>query len=243
MVTIELGCDISWWQGIVNFVKMKLKATFVIIRAGSCNSITKKLYWDYCVATNAKGAEDAKLPKGFYWYYREFGIEHAIEQARFFWDTISEWSIEEFLACDAELHDILLGNVRAFMEELQQLSGLPDKKLAIYSRALLWNALKGDHSRFKKFLCWVARYTSKLHPWNDWPEGRMYPWDEPDYHQFSADGNGLGAAYGVESRDIDLNRKFVVGDDSNGEPEPEPEVARVLIIPTGNVEIEIQEQV
>lgn len=238
IVTTELGCDISWWQGIVNFIKMVLSGIkFVIIRAGSCNKITGECYSDYCVATNAKGAQDAKLGKGFYWYYREFGIEHAKKQARFFWNTISEWSIEEFLACDAELWDILLGNVYAFLMELQRVSGLPDKKLAVYSRALLWNALKGDHSRFKKFLCWVARYCRWLHPWNDDPmRMRMRPWDEPDYHQFSADGNGLGAKHGVESRDLDLNRKFVVENNSNGEPEP----AEVLVIPKGNVVVEVQ---
>ena len=145
-MTTKLGCDISWWQGIIDFVKMKLSAAFVIIRAGSCNSVTKVCYWDYSVATNAEGAEDAGLRKGFYWFYREFGIEHAKEQARFFWDTISEWAIEEGLFCDVEIHDAKLKNVLAFMVELQRVSGLPDEKLGIYSRALLWNALLGDLS-------------------------------------------------------------------------------------------------
>ena len=239
---IEDGCDISWWQGIVNFVKMVLSGIkFVIIRAGSCNKNTGECYWDYNVATNAAGAEEVELPKGFYWYYREFGIHHAQKQARFFWNGVSEWSIEKFLACDAELHDILLGNVCAFMEELQRVSGLPDKQLAIYSRALLWNALKGDHSRFARFLCWVARYFSGDHPWNDNPQNmRMQPWADPDFWQFSADGNGLGAVHGVESRDLDLNLAFIAGEPNGEEPE---EPAHVLIIPTGAVEIEVQEQV
>ena len=233
MTKTELGVDLSWWQGIVNFVKMKLAgALYVIIRAGSCNSVTGDCYYDYCVATNAEGAEDAELRKGFYWFYREFGIEHARKQARFFWNSISEWTIEEFLACDAELGDIILGNVYAFMVELQRVSRLPDEKLAIYSRALLWNALKGDHSRFKRFLCWVARYTSKLHPWNDWPAGKMYPWDEPDYHQYSADGNRRGREFGVESYDIDLNRKFLYGE----EPDP-TERAEVTVTHKGEVDI------
>ena len=211
-VTTEEGTDISWWQGIVNFVKMKLAgAKFVIIRAGSCNSVTGALYWDYCVATNAEGAQDAKLRKGFYWYYREFGIDHARKQARFFWDTIKEWTIEEGLWCDVEVHGAKLRNVLAFMVELQRVSGLPDKELGIYSRGLLWNALEGDHTPFKRFLCWVARYTRRLHPWNDWPAGRMHPWLEPNYHQHSADGNRRGHEYGVESYDIDINRKFIYG--------------------------------
>ena len=243
-VTIEKGCDISWWQGIVNFLKMKLAGVlFVIIRAGSCNSVTGDCYWDYCVATNAEGAEEVSLRKGFYWFYREFGIEHAKKQARFFWDAIKEWTIEEGLFCDVEVYNANLKNVFAFMLELKRVSGLPDKMLGIYSRALLWNALSGDHSLFKRFLCWVARYCVLLHPWNDAVHMRMQPWDEPDYHQHSADGNGRGAEYGVESDDIDLNRKFIVGDDSNEEPENPLKPAHVLIIPTGNVLVEIQAEV
>jgi len=113
------------------------------------------------------------------------------------------------LFCDVEVYDAKLKNVLAFMDELKRVSGLPDEKLGIYSRALLWNALAGDHAPLKRFLCWVARYTSKLHPWNDWPAGRMYPWDEYDYWQHSADGNNRGAEFGVDSDDIDLNRKRI----------------------------------
>ena len=239
-MTTELGTDISWWQGVVNFVKMKLAgAMFVIIRAGSCNSVTGALYSDYCVATNGKGAEEAGLRKGFYWYYREFGIEHAKKQARFFWNSVKEWSIEEGLFCDVEVNDAKLNNVFAFMVELQEVSGLSNGKTGIYSRALLWNALSGDHSRFKQFLCWVARYTSKLHPWNDWPAGKMYPWDEPDYHQYSADGNGRGFEFGVQSKAIDINRKFIYTD----QPEdPDPiERAQVTVTHEGPVDIVVVE--
>jgi len=235
-VTTEQGTDISWWQGIVDFVKMMLAgAMFVIIRAGSCNRYTGECYWDYCVATNAEGAEKAGLRKGFYWYYREFGIEHAREQARFFWDTIREWTIEEGLFCDVEVYDAKLKNVIAFMIELRRVSGLPDSKLGIYSRALLWNALSGDHSVFKRFLCWVARYCKLPHPWNDAAYMRMQPWDEPDYHQHSADGNRLGHEYGVESYDIDINRKFVYGD----QPDPPIKPIVKVIAPKGAVEVKV----
>jgi len=227
-MTTELGCDVSWWQGIIDFIKMKLSAAFVIIRAGSCNSVTKACYWDYCAATNAEGAQDAGLRKGFYWYYREFGIDHAKSQARFFWESIKEWTIEEGLFCDVEVHDAQLKNVLAFMVELQRVSGLPDEKLGIYSRALLWNALSGDCLAFKRFLCWVARYCSLLHPWNDAEYMRMQPYDEPNYHQFSADGNDRGAEFGVDSDDIDLNRKFIVIDQPE-EPTDDPHTVIVIV--------------
>jgi len=223
----ELGCDISWWQGVVDFVKMKLAgAMFVIIRAGSCNSATSNCYWDYNVATNAEGAQDAGLPKGFYWYYREFGIEHAKEQARFFWDAVSEWSIEEGLFCDVEVYSANLNNVFAFMVELQEVSGLSNNMLGIYSRALLWNALAGDCTRFKQFKCWVARYINRDHPWSDYEHLRMQPWDEPDYWQKSADGNNRGDEFGADSDDIDINDKFICGE----EPEPTDRPHEFIVI-------------
>ena len=229
-----LGTDVSWWQGIIDFVKMKLAGAFyVIIRAGSCNSTTSECYSDYCVATNAMGAEDAVLSKGFYWYYREFGIEHAKEQARYFWDTIREWTIEEGLFCDVEVYNANLTSVYAFMEELQRLSGLPDKKLGIYSRGYLWSHLGGDYSKFKKFMCWVARYNLYIdHPWDTWPAGQMKPWDEYNYWQFSADGNGRGREFGVSGDDIDLDYKLVV-------ESPIPPKYKVKIIAPKEVEIEV----
>jgi len=235
LITKELGTDVSWWQGIINFVKMKLAgAMFVIIRAGSCNSTTGNCYWDYNVATNAMGAEEAKLRKGFYWFYREFGIEHARKQARFFWDTIREWTIEEGLFCDVEVYNAKLKSVLAFMVEFQRVSGLPDEKLGIYSRALLWNALAGDHSLFKRFLCWVARYIKLDHPWNDADYMRMQPWNEPSYWQKSADGNRRGKEFGVESYDIDINDKFIYSE------EPPPAGRNItLVVPKGDT-VDIQ---
>ena len=133
-------------------------AKFVIIRAGSINARTGEMYWDYLVGDNASNAEDAGMPKGFYWFYREFGIEKAKEQARFFWDIVDGWSIEEGLFLDVEVWDARADSIKAFMEELQRVSGLPDNKLGVYSRALLWNVVGIKALWFTKFLCWVARY-------------------------------------------------------------------------------------
>ncbi|KKK61041.1 hypothetical protein LCGC14_3018280, partial [marine sediment metagenome] len=168
----------------------------------------------------------------------EFGYEHAKEQARFFWETVKGWTIEEGLFCDVEVYDGKLRNVLAFMEELQLISGLPDKLLGIYSRALLWNALEGDHSWFARFLCWVARYTWRLHPWEDADYLRMRPWSEPNYHQHSADKNGRGNEFGAESNAIDINRKFIYGDPPDL-PDP-AERAKVEVSHSGPVDITVK---
>ena len=205
-----LGCDISWWQGLVDFVKMLAAgAKFVIIRAGSINSVTGECYEDYNVGMNGTESQEAGMPKGFYWFYREFGTEKAIEQARFFWEIVDGWSIEEGLFFDGEVWDMKVASIKAFIMELQRLSGLPDNKIGIYSRASLWNVVVGAVEWFKKFLCWVARYANVNHPWGSNENLRMKPWDEYDYWQHSADGNNRGHEFGADSDDIDLNWKLV----------------------------------
>jgi GH25 family lysozyme M1 (1,4-beta-N-acetylmuramidase) len=58
---------------------------------------------------------------------------------------------------------------------------------------------------------WIARYTSKGKPWGNilpWPDSpRIKPrdYDDWDFWQWSADGNGRGAEFGASSRSIDLN--------------------------------------
>ena len=85
----EKGADVSWWQGVINWVKMKAAGVnFVFIRAGS---ITRGgvMYSDYALASYL--AEVYKVfgkRVGFYWFYREFGKAKAIEQARYFWYLI-----------------------------------------------------------------------------------------------------------------------------------------------------------
>lgn len=208
MVKIQ-GCDISWWQGVVDFVKMKLKAAFCIIRAGSVNAQTAVMYSDYNLDWNASQAEEAEMPKGFYWYYREFGKQHAIEQARHFWNLVKSYTIEEGLFIDVEVWNATRESVIAFLVELQKVSGLPDNKIGVYSRASLWNPVIEPTLWFKRFKCWVARYFGGDHPWGDSDKYRMKPWDEYDYWQHSADGNGRGHEFGVDSEDIDLNWKLV----------------------------------
>ena len=46
----------------------------------------------------------------------------------------------------------------------------------------------------------------------------MHPWDEYDYWQWSADGNNRGYEFGVESDDIDLNRKNGYAEDPVEDP-------------------------
>ena len=224
-----LGVDVSWWQGVIDWIKLKSKAAFVFIRAGSVNSVTGEMYWDWALSVNGPAAENVKIEKGFYWFYREFGKAHAIRQAEFFWGLVSEYTIERGLVIDVEVINFNPWNVLAFLDRLQELSGLPDDKLGVYTRGWLWTSRGGGNvPPLKRFFLWIARYINGLEgPWSDSERYRAYPWDYADYWQQSADGNNRGDEFGVESDDIDINLQrlaSVGGGDTPVDPQNPAEV-------------------
>ena len=68
---------------------------------------------------------------------------------------------------------------------------------------------------------------------------RMQPWDEPDYYQHSADGNRRGEEFGVDSYDIDINRKFIYGDEP--EPDPDQPTPIELVYKKGKIDLTVTE--
>ena len=57
--------DVSSWQGVIDFTKMRLKAQAVYIRAGYGND-----GYDPNAPSNADGAFEAAMPWGLYWYVK-----------------------------------------------------------------------------------------------------------------------------------------------------------------------------
>ncbi|HMN11169.1 MAG TPA: GH25 family lysozyme [Bellilinea sp.] len=76
----------------------------------------------------------------------------------------------------------------------------------IYTRQTWWDRFVLPRSFWKDYRLHAARYSAALSgPWSDGMT-KFRDWDEWFLHQYSADGNGLGKEYGVESTSIDLNR-------------------------------------
>jgi len=81
------------------------------------------------------------------------------------------------------------------MENIRQL--LPDKPLGVYTGYYYWNEFARGVDWFGQFPLWIAWYN---------PEEPLIPsvWKEWTYWQFTDDHPG--ALFGVESREIDMNR-------------------------------------
>lgn len=188
--------DVSFWQGVINFVVMKAAGLFgVIIRAG------QNTWADIKFKINWALAKAAGLPRGSYFFY-DSRVDPG-RQAKLWADQLGDDLGE--LAHAADFEESYGGpfgkkeHFKAFLQEFQRLTGLPNDRIMIYTGFFWWLARVGDDPWFRRYSLWLASY------------GRMdqvripAPWTIEDFllWQYTAEGNGT--AYGVGSREIDLN--------------------------------------
>jgi len=197
--------DISVWQGRaypeygtsgIDYPLLMSKTDGVIVRAG------------YGVTEDARYAESINALEqhpgilGAYWYVTD--DMNGQWQAEAFIGVVKDGNIQpDFLIADCEDNSLglsqaaLRARYKLFLDTLA--AEYPTVRLAIYTRASFWNLNVGVAGWEKNYRLWVAHYGTDTPAipaaWYDW-------W----LHQYSADGNGLGAEYGVISEDIDLNK-------------------------------------
>jgi GH25 family lysozyme M1 (1,4-beta-N-acetylmuramidase) len=206
---IEPIVDVSTWQGDINKEKMlSAKPLGMYIRAGSINKDTGKCYEDYQFRSNAEkfGGE---IPLGYYWYFRP---EHSgIVQATYFVNLMKSVRVDLPPAIDVESNDkgtsmgIFQDRLYEFISITEDLMAMED---VIYTRGSFWNTHVGNPSWAGKRKLWIALYNTFVqHPWIGSPSYyRPAPWNDFWAWQWSADGNGRGAEFGVKSFAIDINR-------------------------------------
>lgn len=188
--------DVSFWQDAINFVVMRAAGIFgVIIRAGQRNWSDLKFLINWALA------KLAGLPRGSYFFYDS--RETPRKQAELWWSLIKTDTGE--LVHVADFEESYGGpygtkaHFKEFLLEFQRLSGLPNDRIAIYTGFFWWVARVGNDLFFKRYQLWLAGYSAMSQV--RIPE----PWDAGDllFWQYTASGNGT--AYGVSSKEIDLN--------------------------------------
>ena len=76
------GVDVSMWQGDIDWDKVKAAgAQFAIVRVGGRFYGSGGLYFDDYFESNAKGAYEAGLDVGAYFYSQAITVEEAVEEA------------------------------------------------------------------------------------------------------------------------------------------------------------------
>jgi lysozyme len=207
------GCDISRYQGKIDFGRMADALDFVVMRA--CVGLNEDVNFD----VNWQGAKDAGLARGAYIYF--LASIDPIKQADKVFSLAGDGELP--ICLDLEYRDSdgaankpdskYLDKVVAFMDSLYLRCATPP---AIYSRYtfILQYLLMPSQTTFPEryanwwslgnYRFWVAQYSNDKRirlpapivplPWFDW-----WMW------QFSADGNRAGKAFGVSSTSLDLD--------------------------------------
>ena len=172
------GIDVSTFQYTINWPQVKAAGVdFAMIRVGARGYGTNgKPFKDAKFETNIKGATDAKVDRGVYFFSQAITEEEAREEAKFVLDTIKGYELTYPIAFDFE-------NPPAADARTQVLNS-PDKKAfntklvlafcdtikaagyyPIVYTGLWWLNTRLDANQLKgKYDIWLAQYTSAAQP-------------------------------------------------------------------------------
>ena len=198
---MTLFTDISWWNGAVDFAKMKAAgAQGVIIRAGSINNVTGIPYTDVQFERNADLAPQFFDNVAFYWFLR---LNHNVNlQADYFCNLVANKAFD-WLEPDIEMEGDVAGLFQ-FAARIEE--NLPGVYQLIYTNPNTWlYLLTGNRSPAIAYdlheAHWGVDTPQPLEPWKSAGRAAVI-------HQFSSEGNGLGQTYGAPptaEKDMDLN--------------------------------------
>jgi len=99
----QIGIDVSKWQEEIEWQKVKESGVeFAIIRVGYQTEYDGEYVVDPYFVQNIKGAKDAGLPVGIYFYSYAKNVEQATEQAEWVTEQLKEYEIDLPIAFDWE---------------------------------------------------------------------------------------------------------------------------------------------
>lgn len=154
------GIDVSFWQGVIDFAKVKLSGIdFVILKAGGSDD---GLYTDSCFERNYKNAKENGMHIGCYYYVNnDFdNIDTALKYAEHFAKIIKGKKFDMPVCLDIEstTPSQKVGATTASIAFCEYLENL-GYYVSIYSSSSHFDSLV-DSSKLKKFDKWVAQWSS-----------------------------------------------------------------------------------
>lgn len=195
-VPFTTGIDVSFYQGTIDWEKVKAAGVeYVFIRVGGRGSSDGTLYTDENAQTYYKGAKEAGLQVGAYFFSQAISVEEAREEAEFALKQVKKWKLDLPLAYDWEWAekgsrtDAMKGNLltactKAFCQVIEEAGLQP---------MIYFNESQGldmlDLEELQQYPFWLAMYDGAM----DFPY-------RVDYWQYSESGkvDGIDAS-------VDLN--------------------------------------
>lgn len=163
------GIDISKYQGIVDFSKVKQAMDFVIVRAGYTGYGTGEFVVDPYFKINAEGCKSVGIPFGAYWFSQAVNVEEAIKEADIIIELVKPYGPEYPIFIDTELSgapnnagradnlnvEVRTSVVEAFCKRIEE-----HGYYAGYYCSRSWSTSKLNAKRMSKYDLWLADWTN-----------------------------------------------------------------------------------
>lgn len=194
-----LGIDVSEHQEEVDWTAVKEAGVeFVMIRVGYRGYESGSLFADEAAQDHYRGAKDAGLKVGAYFFSQAVNTAEAVEEARFLLDAVRDWEVDmplvydwEYISEDARTRDLsnrdLTHCTLAFCNVIRDAGYVP---------LIYFNQSQGEDLLYLEELTdygfWLAMYSDRM----------TYPY-KLSMWQYSCTGTVPGIA-----GDVDLNLYF-----------------------------------
>ena len=199
------GIDVSKHQGKIDWEKVAADGVeYAFIRVGYRGYGTGKALEDEFFHQNAKGANEAGVPIGAYFFSQAINTEEAVEEAEMAIEALKDYDIAYPIAIDLEdvpddsrtsemTREEFTDVAIAFCEKIKEAGYTP----MIYCNSR-WFTLNLDLSRLTEYDKWFAQYYNRP----------FFPYDFQIWQYTSA-----GKVDGIDG-DVDLNISFVRYDEN-----------------------------
>ena len=168
--TFRLGLDVSHHDGEIDWKLVKESGRdFAFIRAGYRGYQTGELKLDNQFHANMKGAREAGLDTGVYFFSQAITEEEAVEEARFVLNELQEYQLQLPVVYDPEgipwdeartdglEREQIMKNTHAFCNEIKAAGYEP----MIYSN-LRWELDYFDLEELEEYKIWYADYRKRI---------------------------------------------------------------------------------
>ncbi len=197
---VRYGIDVSYYQNGIDWQKVAADGVdFAIIRVGYRGYTAGALNMDECFETNIKGALDAGLDVGVYFFSQAISAAEALEEAEYLLDAIDGYDLSYPVVFDWEplfnygsrtasySGKVVTDCAVTFMERIAEAGYMP---MMYYNKTMAY--LKLDLERLEDYEIWLAQYAVP----------------SPDYiYDFDMWQYGTAAVDGIDG-EVDVNISF-----------------------------------
>ncbi len=161
---IELGIDVSKWQGVIDFEKVKKEGvSFVFIRLGNQVGPHQDSIIDPYFEQNIKKAKEAGLKVGVYYYSYAGSMEDAITQSSWVMEQLKNYTLDLPVVFDWECYN----RFNSFKISLYDLNTISSTFLNEVEKKGYQGMLYGSKNylekvwKYQEYPVWLAHYTDE----------------------------------------------------------------------------------